>query len=72
MSKILPKSYSLSTINRSFKSAITKSACTIGPYFAWQSYFHDHIILDHESFMRIEQYIIENPAKWNDDQFFEP
>jgi putative transposase len=69
--KFGPQSKNLSAIIRGFKSAVTKSTRTIDPNFAWQSRFHDHIIRDHESFMRIEKYIIENPAKWNDDQFFE-
>lgn len=60
---------SLSSIIGSYKSAVTKNARIIDPNFAWQTRFHEHIIRNHQSFVRIGQYIIENPAKWNNDQF---
>lgn len=68
--KFGPQSKNLASIIRGFKSAVTKTARIIDPYFAWQTRFHDHIIRNHESFLRIEQYIIENPAKWDDDFFY--
>jgi REP element-mobilizing transposase RayT len=55
---------SLSTIIRSFKSAVTIGARKINPNFEWQSRFHDHIIRDVQSFERIRNYIINNPANW--------
>jgi REP element-mobilizing transposase RayT len=55
---------SLSTIIRSFKSAVTIGAGKINPNFEWQSRFHDHIIRDVQSFERIRNYIINNPANW--------
>ncbi|MCF7826691.1 MAG: transposase, partial [Candidatus Marinimicrobia bacterium] len=57
MSSISPKSGSLPTIIRSYKSAVTKHAHQIDPEFAWQSRFYDHIIRNPDSHDRIKQYI---------------
>lgn len=70
MQKISPKSGSISTIIRSFKSVTTKHAREIHADFEWQSRFHDHIIRDEKSFHTIRQYIIDNPLKWQDDKFY--
>ncbi len=70
MSSISPKSNSISTIIRSYKSAITKHARRLGFDFAWQTRFYDHIIRNEKSFKTISEYIINNPAKWQDDKFF--
>jgi len=69
MAAISPKPGSLSTIIRSYKSAVTKQARHIHADFAWQTRFHDHIIRTNDSFQRIENYIINNPSKWADDTF---
>jgi REP element-mobilizing transposase RayT len=61
---------SVFSIVGSYKSAVTKHAHRLGFNFAWQTRFHDHIIRNHKSYVRIETYIIENPIKWIDDQFF--
>jgi REP element-mobilizing transposase RayT len=45
-SKISPKQGSLSTVLRSYKSAVSNKAKHINPNFAWQPRFHDHIIRD--------------------------
>jgi REP element-mobilizing transposase RayT len=55
---------SLSTIIRAFKSSVTIDSRKINPNFEWQSRFHDHIIRDVQSFDRIRNYIINNPANW--------
>lgn len=55
---------SLSTIIRAYKSAVTIDSRKINPNFEWQSRFHDHIIRDVQSFDRIRNYIINNPANW--------
>jgi REP element-mobilizing transposase RayT len=33
--------------------------------FAWQPRFYEHIIRDTQSFERIQNYIFNNPSKWN-------
>jgi len=71
MSNISPKSGSLGSVIRSYKSACSNQINKMNPAlnFKWQARFHDHIIRDDESFCRIRQYIINNPSKWNDDIF---
>lgn len=69
MAKISPKSNSISTIIRSYKSAVTKHANRLGLENGWQSRFHDRIIRNEEEYQRISDYIINNPAKWNADKF---
>ena len=36
----------------------------------FQPNYHDHIIRDEQSYHRISNYIINNPAKWWDDKFY--
>ncbi|PIE48412.1 MAG: transposase [Flavobacteriales bacterium] len=67
MAKISPKPNSVSTIIRSYKSAVTKHAHRLGFEFQWQSRFYDHIIRDEQSFQRISDYILNNPQCWNED-----
>ncbi len=54
----------------SYKSAVTKHTNRLGFEFEWQTRFHDHIIRNNDEFQRIQQYIINNPAKWADDKFY--
>jgi REP element-mobilizing transposase RayT len=72
MANISPQPNSVSTIIRSYKSAVTKHAHRLGFEFQWQTRFHDHIIRDGASFQKINNYIITNPANWQDDTFFKP
>ena len=69
MANISPKSKSLPTIIRSYKSAVSKHAHRLGFNFAWQSRFHDHIIRNEQSYQTISEYIMNNPLKWNEDKF---
>ena len=62
---------SVSSIIGAYKSAVTKHARRLGYRFAWQSRFYDHIIRDEKSFYTISNYIINNPAKWTDDKFYD-
>jgi putative transposase len=68
--KFGPQSKNLGSIMRGFKSSVTTQAHKINPDFDWQQRYHDHIIRNHESFCRIQHYIINNPANWKDDNFF--
>jgi REP element-mobilizing transposase RayT len=36
----------------------------------WQKSFHDHIIRNETEYVRIAEYIKNNPAKWAEDRFF--
>ncbi|MCF7809127.1 MAG: transposase [Candidatus Marinimicrobia bacterium] len=68
MSSISPKPGSLSTIIRSYKSAVTRDVRKIDPNFTWQARFHDQVIRDPEQHERIRQYILNNPTKWDEKQ----
>ena len=35
----------------------------------WQRNYYEHIIRDQQSYQRISDYIINNPAKWTEDKF---
>ncbi len=51
---------------KSFKILVTK---TIGkPIF--QRSFYDHIIRDEKDYLRIWEYIENNPEKWSEDKYF--
>jgi len=38
----------------------------------WQANYHDRVIRNDKSYWRIRNYIIENPAKWEEDKFYMP
>jgi len=60
----------LSSIVRGYKSAVTIYARKNNIEFDWQSRFHDHIIKNEESYLRIKNYIINNPNNWKEDGFY--
>jgi REP element-mobilizing transposase RayT len=67
MAQISPKSASISTIIRSYKSAVTKYANRLNYPFAWHKLFYDHVIRTNEAFDRISKYIENNPKNWERD-----
>ena len=73
MSKISPKSGSVSVILRSFKTAVTKYVRHELQIenFDWQERFYDHIIRNKYSYKRIYDYIKTNPENWENDKFNE-
>lgn len=38
----------------------------------WHTGFHDHVIRSERELDRIRDYIVGNPAKWNEDRFYMP
>jgi REP element-mobilizing transposase RayT len=76
--KFGPQTKNLASIIRGFKSAVTthvkKAAAdatqNIDTHFAWQPRYHDHVIRDAASFVRIQEYIVNNPACWRKDKFY--
>lgn len=36
----------------------------------WQRNYYEHIIRNEQSYQRISEYIVNNPAKWADDKFY--
>ena len=61
-----PHSNKVSSVVRSIKTLTTKE---IGkPIF--QRSFHDHIIRDQNDYLKIWEYIENNPQKWKEDCFY--
>jgi len=66
-----PIAGSVSTIINQYKSAVKRWCNTNNcQWFQWQSRFHDHIIRNEQSYQTISNYIINNPAKWQEDKFY--
>ncbi len=70
MSKISPRKKSVSTIIRSYKSAVTKGCRESNLFFAWQSRYYDEIINDEKRLAVIKNYIENNPKNWEKDKLF--
>jgi REP element-mobilizing transposase RayT len=64
-----PQSKNLASIMRGYKSAVTTYARKNNIKFEWHIRYHDHIIRNEEEFLRISNYIKNNPSKWPDDKF---
>ena len=56
----------LSRIVKQFKGKITKQ---VG-FCIWQKSFYDHVIRDEKDYLRIWEYIENNPAKWTEDKYY--
>ena len=65
-----PQSKNLASIIRGFKASVTSYAIQHEIMFGWQSRYHDHIIRDYVSYLKIANYIIGNPENWKDDKFY--
>jgi REP element-mobilizing transposase RayT len=61
----------LSKMVRWFKGRATFECRKVTPHFAWQRNYWEHIIRNEQSYQRIANYIINNPANWKDDKFYE-
>ena len=72
MAAISPKSNTIPTIIRSYKSAVTKHANRLGLPNGWQPRFYDHIIRNDAEYQRISDYIVNNPSNWQADKFYAP
>jgi REP element-mobilizing transposase RayT len=70
MAAISPKTHTVSAIIRSYKSAVSNHVHRLGYDFVWQERFHDHIIREDAEDKRIANYIVNNPANWNEDKFY--
>lgn len=64
-----PQSKNLGSIMRGFKSAVTSYAQSNNILFAWHPRFHDVIIRDEVSLMKIRKYIQNNVKNWGKDRF---
>ncbi len=65
-SNISPKKNSISSIIRSYKSAVTRWANSNGHHgFKWQPRFYDRVIRNEKELFKIRKYIEQNPMKWD-------
>jgi REP element-mobilizing transposase RayT len=60
----------MSSIIGSFKSSATKNIHLAGYDFAWQRNLYEHIIRNHDDYIRIDNYITNNPLHWWNDCFY--
>jgi len=71
-----PRGYSagsLGAIISHYKAAVSRCARSglIGrSQHIWQRNYYDHIVRDEKSLNEIRRYIIENPARWQDDSLY--
>jgi len=61
---------SISKIIRWYKGRCSFECRKINPNFGWQSRFHEHIIRNSRSLDNIQNYIEQNPLKWDEDKFY--
>lgn len=64
---------SLPTIIRSYKAAVTRQINHIRQTPGtpvWQRNYYEHIIRSDRSLQTIREYILYNPARWADDEYF--
>ncbi len=67
------QSGSLGAIIGQFKSAVTRQARRLNVLrgiHVWQRNYYEHIIRSEESLNEIRKYILENPARWTEDDLY--
>ncbi len=70
INKFGPQSQNLAAIIRGFKAAVKKYAVINNIIFSWQPRFYDRIIRNECELFNIRKYIVYNPYKWEDDEYF--
>jgi len=70
-----PTSDSIPTIVRLFKSSVTTRIKKLYGHVAtcpnkiWQRNYHEHVIRNENDYFAITQYILDNPMKWEMDEY---
>ncbi len=64
-----PQSNNLASIIRGYKIGVKKWSTINGMHFAWQPRFYEHIIRNEESLKKIREYILNNPKRWESDEY---
>ncbi|WP_082893654.1 hypothetical protein [Rufibacter ruber] len=73
MANLAPKAGSISHVIGFYKSTCTKMIRSVSTEpFGWQPRFHDRIIRNQRELLLIENYILNNPSKWQEDRFYKP
>jgi len=60
-------------IVRGYKSSVTKQIRQLHENFnllVWQRNYHEHIIRNEESYLKIAEYIQTNPLRWQEDKYY--
>ena len=68
------QSGSLGAIVGHFKAAVSRRAKTLGldsGQTLWQRNYYEHIMRNEKSLNEIRKYILENPAKWAEDDLYD-
>ncbi|TVP88331.1 MAG: transposase [Pseudomonadaceae bacterium] len=67
-----PRSGSLPTIMRNYKAAVTREVrLTYRVKQLWQRGFYEHVVRDEKDYLRIAEYIAQNPLKWHVDRLYQ-
>ena len=69
-SELRSPTQTVGAIVRGYKSAVTRQINALGISFKWQRDMYEHIIRGWDDYMRISEYIENNPAKWESDIFY--
>ena len=63
---------SIGAIIRGFKIGVTRwFRENTNIQIVWQRNYHDHIIREEKDLNRIREYIMNNPLKWQDDEYYD-
>lgn len=67
--KIIPKS--VGSIIRAYKASVTQW-CNNNSFaqFKWQRNYHERIIRNERELKAVREYIINNPSKWSEDEYY--
>ncbi len=66
-SELDQKITSISTVVQQFKGYVSKS---VG-YPLWQKSFHDHVVRGEKDYLKIWEYIRNNPIQWKEDSYYQ-
>ncbi len=64
---------SLAIVVRSFKSAASRQINLLRQTPAtpvWQRNDYEHVVRNEDDVNRIRQYIVDNPARWSEDEYY--
>lgn len=63
-------SRTLGSIVRGYKIGVTKwSRANTDVHVVWQRNYYEHIIRDEEAYLKIAEYILTNPQRWEEDTY---
>ncbi|MDP5172221.1 MAG: hypothetical protein NWR72_18400, partial [Bacteroidia bacterium] len=72
LSPLRSPSKTIGSLVRGFKIGVTKWARQNSNIeTVWQRNYYEHIIRNEQAYQNISNYIINNPAKWAEDRFYE-